>query len=64
MRHAGRTEIESPHLEKRRTGDELERGPTPQERRVTRKSARSPNTSFKLASTKGSGEKGWCPIPP
>ena len=62
MRHAGRTESEAPHLEKRRTGDELGRGPAPQERRVTRKNTRSPNTSFKLASTKGSGEKGWCPV--
>jgi len=62
MRHAGRTESESPHLEKRRTDDELERCPTPRERRVTRKSTRSPNTSFKLASTEGSGEEGWCPI--
>jgi len=47
--HARSTDIESASLEKRKTGNESGRVPEPLERRVMRKSARWPHTSFRKA---------------
>ena len=59
---AGSTDIESASLEKRKTSSESGRVPEPLERRVMRKSARWPHTSFRTAPPSGGGENGWRPV--